>query len=286
MKKSLIFIITATVILTLCSCKVKPQGMADQAAASVSGASKITFIDQTDKYLDMIGKKPTDNNTKSTPTKKTFELNGQKLELEFTEKQAVFSTWYKYEYSDKEGVLYYFYEDDGFLGLFNPNTPAYTVPISVTQQQALEIAQEYAKKLFPNDFDKYVLIDEEIHNSQNPTYSFMFSKKYGKNNCLNGEICSVDVYKTGEIKECKIQQLYVFKSFDKSLVENITKDDIDKLALQLISKKYTDTADWTVTESSASLQYRDGNWVISLTVEAKNSKTEQEISEFGYFEIN
>ncbi len=323
MKRIFLSIIVVIMMLSLCACRSIPQNSEDVGAIDSetrspgiegswqvdeknsaqitekineptkdnnfekenSNASNLETIitDETEKYI-ALEKDGEPITTDEDPTTKVFELNKEKIVLTFKDKSYANNTWYQYNYTDEAGIEYMFYEDEGFVGIANLNRD-YDNSIVISEDEALEIAKKCASELFPNEFDKYTLLESNF-NSSLKTYTFLYYKNYGIDDCLKGEVCNIQVYSYGDIKRCHMRNLYVFKDFDESLVENISQDDIDKLALQLISKKYNDAADWAVTESSASLQYRGGNWVISLTIEAKNSKTENTISEFGYFEIN
>ena len=132
-----------------------------------------TITDETEKYiaLENIDEQKT---KEDNPTAKVFELNGEKINLTFKEKIHANKTWYQYDYTDEKGIIYMFYENEGFVGISNLNQD-FTNSKVISESEALEIAKNYATTLFADEFDKYTLLESNF-NSSLKTYIFKFTK--------------------------------------------------------------------------------------------------------------
>lgn len=289
MKKTLIYILTAIMLLSVCSCKVKPQGTEQEGASTAVSHKKVTLTDESEKYSKIIkGDTPEESTKEQLPATKEFEIDGKKINLTFKEKTYVTKlASYRYEYVDSEDILYYFHENDGFIGINNLNDPNKKYSTSITEQEALEIAKTYAQKLFPEEFDRYTLwINNKFESYSVPHYSFAFSKRYGADNSLHGETCIIEVYENGTVKCCDIDGLYSFMEFDPSLVSAVTKEDVDKVIMDSLSKKYDNIDEYEITiEGYELLQYIKDKWVIALSVTIKNENSASYADRF-YIEIN
>ncbi len=327
MKKVIICTVIITMILSLFSCKVKPQNTDEEIAGAITEQAKenldseqkevdnvqqekddavkidgteredtvqvpvkkVTLTDATEKYLDIIkNRKNTEDTKEQLPANKDFDINGKKVTLALKEKTHIVKlSAYRYDYVDSEGIIYYFHENDGFIGINNPNNPSKKYSDAITEQEALEIAKTYASKLFPEEFDKYTLWTTNKFDSFSvPSYSFAFSKRYGADDSLHGEICIVEVYENGTVKSCDIDGLYSFKEFDPLLVANVTKQEVDKVLMDSLSKQYDNIDEYDVTiEGYELLQYEKDKWVITLSVTIENEDVTIYADNF-FIEIN
>ncbi len=313
MKKALIYFLVAIMLLSVCSCKVKTQGDEEIAQAvteqvtegssnSLNNAddaqeteqeqkndktiAQNSLSDATQKHSEILFEQDIKIDDSAATSTKVFSYNEKEANLTFKEKVQVCKSWFQYNYTDDVGNIYMFYENDGFVGFRSSLEPDKSAP-EITQQQALQIAKDYAKEVFVNDFDNYVLcIEKEMTPIMTPIYFFSFSKQYGKDNCLNGESCVIQVYKTGEIKECWIRDLYAFKALDTDKVNNISKEDINKIVYEQLKTTYENIEEWNYTVDSSNIQCSAGDWVIYVTVSLENTETGA-ISATDYFlEIN
>ncbi len=293
MKKALIYFLIAIMLLSACSCKVKPKG--DEEIANVAADSgvqtkqesaeqseekqtletapkQVTLTENTEDHYKKIDLK-TEKSEEITPTSKTITIDGKEIKLTFSEKKNICNSWYQYNYVDCNGIIYMFHEDEGFVGIRDKTSPERSVPTTVTEAETVEIAKNFAQKLFGDEFAGYELSKSYTYNGDEPIYVHHFSKKYGKVGYLDGEICRVEIYKNGKIKQCYIRDLYAFKDFDASTVAQITKEDIEKAVEPLLARDYKNIADQNVAIDSVGIQYSKQKWVIFVNIILTNKQT-------------
>ncbi len=293
MKKLLIYILIIAMLLLACSCKVKPQtegevALPDSEQAADSGEKvkqdgseqkedkqTVTFTENTEYRFEKIDLK-SEKSDETTPTSKTITIDGKEIKLTFSEKKNICNSWYQYDYVDSDGIVYMFHENDGFVGIYNKTSPERSAPTTVNENQAAQIAKDYASKLFGNEFDNYVLFKSSTIDFMGPEYVFRFVKKYGSDECLTGESCLIEVYKNGEIKRCYIRDLYAFKDFDASSVAGITKQDIEKAVEPLLARDYKNIAEQNVAINSVAIQCSKQKWVIFVNITLTNKNTNYE----------
>ena len=309
MKKILICILIITMLLLACSCKVKPQteevALPDSEQAADSGeqakqdsseqkeeetavqtvSKQVTLTENTENHYEKIDLK-SEKSDKTTPTSKTVTIDGKEIKLTFSEKKNICNSWYQYDYVDSDGIIYMFYEDEGFVGIYNKTSPERGVPTTVTEAETVEIAKDYALKLFGDEFAGYELTKSYTNNGDEPIYVHHFSKKYGKDGCLKGEVCSVEVYRNGQIKRCYIRDLFAFKDFDAYSVAGITNQDIEKAVQPLLERDYKNIADRNVNIDSVSIQCSKQKWVIFVNVTLTNKQTNLDSLAYYCFDIN
>lgn len=283
--------------LSVCSCKVKPQTereveMPDSEQAADSGEKvkqdgseqkedkqTVTLTENTEYHFEKIDLK-SEKSDETTPTSKTVTIDGKEIKLTFSEKKNVCNSWYQYDYVDSDGIIYMFHEDEGFVGIYNKTSPERSEPTTVTEAETVEIARDYASKLFGDEFAGYELTKSYSYNGDEPIYVHYFSKKYGKDGCLKGENCLIEVYKNGKIKRCYIRDLYAFKDFDASTVAGIAREDIEKTIEPLLARDYKNIADRNVVIDSIPIQCSKQKWVIfvNITLTNKNINHETPVS--------
>ncbi len=98
----------------------------------------------------------------------------------------------------------------------------------LSEEQAIEKAEEYAYALYGSEFNSYehewTVMNSDIH-----TYTFSFAKKYGY---AVGERCFIDICTNGLLFGCDLVDYQKFDDFDIGIIEDIPEqqllDDIDE----------------------------------------------------------
>ncbi len=228
----------------------------------VDNPPKPKLTEATQICLAAIKERKVVDHANENPTAKTFELDGKTLELTFKEKVAASAAGgYIYRYTDSDGMVYEFYENKHFIGIYdfgtNNNNSA-----TVTKDEAFKAADKYARLMLGDDYENYLITESEDFNSV--YYHFSFKKTYGKDGFLTGESYSAWIYKNGQIYSCDIKNKFMFEDFDASLVNALTKEDVDAALIKAYEDSGTDMSKYTAKVDSYYLTNLEGKWYVGV----------------------
>ena len=107
---------------------------------------------------------------------------------------------------------------------------------NISKNEAKEIGEEYLKKLMGEDFDSYTFKDIFEYDL---SYNVRFETRFGKDGFINGPKCSVNVYKNGIIEGHNVGDTSFYETFDYSLLDGLTKEDVIGFAEKVVDEACT-----------------------------------------------
>ena len=100
---------------------------------------------------------------------------------------------------------------------------------------AIDIAQRFATENYGKAFSGMSLYDA-IPLENDEMYYITFSRNYGENGFVCGEICTALIRYSGEVYSCGIPNAYKFDNFDNDLLEGVSQKNV----ISFVEKRMSD----------------------------------------------
>lgn len=144
----------------------------------------------------------------------------------------------------------------------------------LTDKQAIDLALDYSKALFGENSNGYEVSEVKYIESRN-NYLVTLIKKFGEKNFINGPYIFVYLLPNGNLSSCSSSRLYSYENFNFEKLNNITKNQIEKLTAENITLIYNEKINYNI--SSISLVEKNNNYYIYVIVNI--TKTDEELGE-------
>lgn len=175
------------------------------------------------------------------PKDKAFnDLNGENIKLTYSLTEYITSNEYTDVYLDKNENWYKYDENGNFIGFlsFTDNSSKTDkTKMSITKDEAKEIAIQTAKSMYGDIFDEFEY-KEELYLDYKNSYLFTFTKNYGKNNFITGAIFHVEIAEDGAVTTCGTSNLWDYEDFDASIISEITENEISEFVNKRVNETY------------------------------------------------
>ena len=198
----------------------------------------------------------------------------------------------KFTYTDTQtDALYHLNEDGEFLSYINPDVERINPKLVLSEKELINLAEKFAKEYFGERFNGYKYgsnIFQDYDGTDSDMYYIYFHKFYGKNFFIEGELCSVYIYNDGSIFACGMTLESDFAEFDKTRLDKINKQDIEKFAKEQIDALYDEYYSYELRDIR--LVNKDGEAIILFNCDVSHKSLIAEIgdtvsSEYFYYEI-
>ena len=159
------------------------------------------------------------------------------------------------KYQDADGNRYK-YDQSGTLVSYSMDTQTYVdhtwdqaraaeangaMPISLTEEQALEIAEQFARENLNGRFD-LVTQDDVFVDNANGSYQFTFYQKLGENGFVNGICCNIQVLQTGVVASCTMQNYEELADFDPAMLDGVTEQTVLDAVFEQVLADYPEAS--------------------------------------------
>lgn len=150
-----------------------------------------------------------------------------------------------------------------------------------TSEKAAEFAKKYALTLFGDEVKSYSLKDARFISGLN-SYQVVFAEYFGEENFIEGKSYFITVFTDGTIANCVLSgKLYA--DFDKSIVEDITKNKIDLYVNNQLRSVYGDSMD-SYEISTVSIENNGEDYHLKLLINVKLEN--RDLAEAIYYAID
>jgi len=208
------------------------------------------------------------------PQTRVYASNdGEKIKLNYKNTSNGGGSLAKYVYVDSQDNEYSYDFNGNLIDImFHPKNSrknnSYSESENVKSENkqididtAIDIAQRFATENYGKAFSGMSLYDA-IDLENDKMYYITFSRNYGENGFVRGEICNAMIRYSGEVFSCGVPNAYKFENFDKSLLNGISQNKVEQFVEKQMSDIFQNLINYEIT--GISLTARDGKYYIAV----------------------
>ncbi len=106
----------------------------------------------------------------------------------------------------------------------------------ISEDEALAAAESFAKDLFGDAFDAFVLQQARLIRGE--TYWIIFETQYGENGYLGGAECYVNVLRDGTVVTCEMPCIHDFDDYTPALLADVNETMLTEYTMQQLQEIY------------------------------------------------
>ncbi len=142
-----------------------------------------------------------------------------------------------------------------------PTNEKITIKGKVTEQQAIMIAEAEAKKMYPDEYEKFSFC-MAIKQSQDKYY-VEFTENWGKDGFVVARAIRVDVAQSGEIAACLMFNREAMRGVDESILDGVTYEMVENYLKEKLADELKGEA---LNIKRIALMQKDGRYYLHCKV--------------------